>query len=473
MSNSVVHVPLESQTWQRQPAWVPLDNLCTGVFDCPHTTPKLTSDGPLVVRSQDIRSGVFRWHEAAHVSDETYIERIARAEPKFGDILYSREGTYFGIAAEMPANMRVCLGQRMVLIRPNPEQINFRFLRLWLNSPVLSRHIHGFRDGTVAERLNMPTIRGLPVPILPREEQDAIAELLGSLDDKIELNRQMNETLEAMAQAIFRDWFVDFGPTRRKQEGASDPVEIIGRLVTDAERAQLLADLFPARLGDNGLPEGWEEKPFGFLLGDTIGGDWGKEVPEGHDCHPVSIIRGTDFPEIAAGGVGKVPSRFTSSKKAERRKLAAWDVLVEVSGGSPTQPTGRSILITQSIIDRFQSDVVCASFCRRFRATDEEVAFLVYQHLTNLYAEGGTWKYQNQSTGISNFQTTHFLEAELVIWPGRPVVREFAELVRPLMELKNRNESTILSATRDLLLPKLMSGDIRLRDAEERLEAAQ
>ena len=81
---------------------------------------------------------------------------------------------------------------------------------------------------------------------------------LGSLDDKIELNRRMNETLEAMAQAIFRDWFVDFGPTRRKIEGATDPVEIMGGLVTDPERAsQQMADMFPASFGDNGLPEGW------------------------------------------------------------------------------------------------------------------------------------------------------------------------------------------------------------------------
>src|SRR5690606_41426168 len=81
--------------------------------------------------------------------------------------------------------------------------------------------------------------------------------LLGSLDDKIELNRRMNETLEAMAQAIFRDWFVDCGPTRRKLEGATHPVTIMCGLVTDPTRAQELADLFPATLGNDGLPEGW------------------------------------------------------------------------------------------------------------------------------------------------------------------------------------------------------------------------
>src|SRR5208282_1982445 len=109
----------------------------------------------------------------------------------------------------------------------------------------MARHIHGYRDGTVAERLNMPTIRALPVAVPPIAEQRAIASVLGALDDKIELNRRMNETLEATARAIFKDWFVDFGPTRAKQEG----------------RAPYLAPdiwpLFPDRLDDEGKPEGW------------------------------------------------------------------------------------------------------------------------------------------------------------------------------------------------------------------------
>lgn len=90
-----------------------------------------------------------------------------------------------------------------------------------------------------------------------RSQQSRIADVFCSLDDKVELNRRTNETLEAMAQAVFRDWFVDFGPTRRKIEGATDPVVVVGGLVTDAERAQGLADLFPATLGEDGLPEGW------------------------------------------------------------------------------------------------------------------------------------------------------------------------------------------------------------------------
>jgi type I restriction enzyme S subunit len=183
--------PPDGWTWSR------LDDVSEGVFDCPHSTPKLTNAGPFVVRTQDIISGVFRADQAGRVSEETYAERIARVTPSRGDLLYSREGTYFGIAAEVPAKTRVCLGQRMVLIRPDKRRLDFSFLRHWLNSPIMAAHIHGYRDGSVAERLNLPTIRALPIVIPPLAEQKAIAAVLGALDDKIELNRRMNATLEA------------------------------------------------------------------------------------------------------------------------------------------------------------------------------------------------------------------------------------------------------------------------------------
>ena len=209
--------PPDGWTWSR------LDDVTEGVFDCPHSTPKLTDTGPFVVRTQDIITGVFRADQAGRVSEETYAERIARVTPSRGDLLYSREGTYFGIAAEVPPKTRVCLGQRMVLIRPDKRRLDFSFLCHWLNSPIMAAHIHGYRDGTVAERLNLPTIRALPILIPPLFEQKAIAAVLGALDDKIELNRRMNATLEAMARALFQSWFVDFDPVRAKLDGRPPP----------------------------------------------------------------------------------------------------------------------------------------------------------------------------------------------------------------------------------------------------------
>jgi type I restriction enzyme, S subunit len=215
-ANGNLHIPSLAADLPSNWQWRRLDDACDGVFDCPHSTPVLTSDGPFVVRTQDVMTGTFRADQAARVAEETYQERIRRAEPKHGDLLYSREGTYFGVAAEVPDRTRVCLGQRMVLLRPKPKEVYVRYLKYWLNSPILATHVNGHRDGTVAERLNMPTIRALPVPVPPFKTQREIGDILGSLDDKIELNRRINETLESMARRLFKSWFVDFDPVHAK-----------------------------------------------------------------------------------------------------------------------------------------------------------------------------------------------------------------------------------------------------------------
>ncbi len=210
-----------------------LEFVCDNIFDCPHSTPKLSDDGPFMVRTQDIRNGYFDFSEAAHVSWETYRERTTRAVPTKSDILLSREGTYFGDAAEVPPETPLCLGQRMVLLRPNQSIIDSTFLRLWINSRSFQNYLTAFRDGTVAERLNVSTIRKLPVPVPSKRIQDNIVTQILPLEEKQHLNRHMNQTLEAMAQAIFKSWFVDFDPAKVKQAAKA-----LGR---DPERAAMAA----------------------------------------------------------------------------------------------------------------------------------------------------------------------------------------------------------------------------------------
>ena len=253
-----LHVPSACGELPDGWSWSRLDEVSEGVFDCPHSTPTLTDTGPLVVRTQDIITGVFCADQAGRVSEETYAERIARVTPSRGDLLYSREGTYFGIAAEVPENARICLGQRMVLIRPDKRRLDFRFLRHWLNSPIMASHIHGYRDGTVAERLNLPTIRALPILIPPLAVQKAIAHILGTLDDKIELLRRMNETLEAVARTIFTSWFVDYDPVRAKIDGRKPEG-------MDSATVKLFPDGFEeSELGL--IPRGWRAGTLGHLV---------------------------------------------------------------------------------------------------------------------------------------------------------------------------------------------------------------
>lgn len=392
----------------------------------------------MVARSQDIRSGVFLVDEAAHVSEATYTERIERAEPRAGDLLYSREGTYFGIAAEVPPNVRVCLGQRMVLIRPT-SALNHRFLRLWLNSPLMARHLVGFRDGTVAERLNMPTIRALPIPGFERTEQDAIAAILGTLDDKIGLNRRMNETLEAMARAIFQDWFVTFGPTRAKQEGHPPYL------------APDLWSLFPNRLGDDGKPEGWHASAIGDEVG-VFGGTTPSTKEPAFWGGPHHWATPKDLSNLSDPVMLHTERRITDAGLAQI--------------GSGLLPKGSVLLSSRAPIGYLAITQVPTAINQGF------IGMTCGGRLSNIFV--WLWTKANMEVILQKANGSTFQEISKsnfrpipVTVPSKTALDAFEDVVRPLwLRLcSNVQETETLAATRDLLLPKLMSGELRVKDA--------
>ena len=125
-----------------------------------------------------------------------------------------------------------------------------------------------------------------------------------------------------------------------------------------------------------------------------------------------------------------------------------------------------------ALLKNFECSVEPASFCRLFRPASKALGVLLSQHLTFIYGEGKTWEYQNQSTGIANFQTTHFLEKELVAVPDEKVIEAFASLVRPIVDRVHAAQIRGLAELRDTLLPRLISGQLRLPEAHAQLKAA-
>ena len=445
------HTPSTAPSLPANWPWVRLAAICEGVFDCPHSTPILTESGPYVVRSQDIRSGVFRTGEAAHVSEDTYRERIVRAEPRQGDLLYSREGTYFGIAAEVPPGVRVCLGQRMVLLRPLASTVDSRLLRYWLNSPLMASHIHGFRDGSVAERLNLPTIRGLPVALPPLPEQRAIAHILGTLDDKIELNRRMSETLEAMVRALFKSWFVDFDPVRAKAEGR------------DPGLPHELADLFPARLVDSELgeiPEGWEVKPLSDCMDVTRGLSYkGSGLSNaGVPMHNLnSICEGGGYKH---DGIKRYDGDYKPHHVAQ-----AGDLIV----ANTEQGHDRLLIGYAAIVPgRFGPENLFSHHIYRVRPN--KVSKLTSDYLCHLL---NTRVMHDIVSGYANGTTVNMLpidglQSPPIVVPPERAIATFSSIAKAARMRSEEivEESRTLAALRDALLPKLVSGELRVEDAE-------
>ena len=443
MPSNAKNVP-QSWTWQR------LDKICLTIIDCPHSTPTINSDGPLMVRTQDILSGTFRAENAAHVSEATYQERIKRAEPTEGDLLYSREGTYFGIAAEVPSNVRVCLGQRMVLLRPDPTQIYFRFLRYWLNSSIITSHVYGLRNGSVAERLNLSTICGLPVLIPSLSEKRAIAHIIGPLDNKIELNRCMNDTLEDIAQTLFKSWFLDFDPVKAKVEGQKPEG------IDDSN-----ASLFPSHFSESvlgSIPEGWTVDDLGNLSSVAIGRTPPRKEPEWFTENPAY----NKWISIRDLGMASVYSTRVSEYLTDEA-ISKFRI--------PLIKEGTVILsfkLTMGRVAITSEDMYSNEAIAQFNLDNSPLTpNYLYLHLRSY-----DYSILGSTSSIATAVNSQSLKTIKIIVPPPNILKAFECQVIPLMKKIKDNISIteMLKETRELLLPSFISGKLRVGEIKEIVE---
>ena len=277
-------------------------------------------------------------------------------------------------------------------------------------------------------------------PQLPVQKR--IAGILSAYDELIENTQQRIKILESMARALYREWFVHFRfPGHENHPSVVSP------------------------LGE--IPQGWEVKKLGEIISAHIGGGWGKDVPDEDHTEPASVIRGTDIPEARYSQVGGVPHRIHTASNLRSRRLVAGDIVFEVSGGSKGQPVGRALLITPELLAGLGGDVICASFCKRIQPDIGGYGSeLLYLSFLEGYESGEIEQYQVQSTGISNFKWTEYIaNTERAVPPDvlrekfhgyvAPIFTQVATLGRKIQNLRR---------TRDLLLPRLLSGQINVED---------
>lgn len=284
-------------------------------------------------------------------------------------------------------------------------------------------------------------MRDLEVP--PRPEQRAIAHILGTLDDKIELNRRMNETLEAMARALFKSWFVDFDPVRAKAAGR------------DPGLPKALADLFPARLVPSELgeiPEGWDVVPLDQIADYVNGAACQKYPPKpGEPTLPAIKIRELNQ------GISDQTDRV-HSEIPDKHRTNDGDVLFSWSGTLTCKVwTGGPGFVNQHV----------------FKVTSERVPRWLYLHWTNHHLDVFKGIAADKATTMGHIKRSHLTEALTVI-PSDDLLGSMDELVSPLdaRQVHAAAETRTLASIRDTLLPKLISGELRVRDAERFIERA-
>lgn len=435
--------------WQE----LPLERCLSALIDYRGKSPRKSTTGIPVISAKVVKEGRILHPIEQTIDPEYYSEWMRRGLPNSGDVVLTTEGPLGEVAQLDDETARYALGQRIVVLRGRDGLLDNTFLKFLLQSDIAQRRLLAFATGTTVSGVSQKSLRQLPLPLPPIQEQQRIAGLLGSLDDKIELNRRMNDTLEAMAQAIFRDWFVDFGPTRRKLEGATDPVTIMGGLVTDPTRAQELANLFPATLGDDGLPKGWEASTLAASSILIKRGLTPKYTDDGIVVINQKCIRN--------GNVSLGPARLHDASKRSpgERLLEHGDVLVNSTG---VGTLGRVATYRKHGVTATADSHV--TICRADTAKISKLIFALTleQYQPDIEAMG------QGSTGQTEL-SPHSLGALPLVVPGRTIQKAFDTLVSPLREMVELNidQSVSLASTRDLLLPKLMSGEVQLHETAQ------
>ena len=341
----------------------------------------------------------------------------------------------------VPDGLQCCVGQRQVLLRPKLN-IDHRYLFYALQSPTV-RHQIFWNEGTgsTVSNVRIPVLKALNIPRIPGREAE-IGALLSDLDDKIELNRRMNETLEGIAQAIFRDWFVDFGPVRRKAAGAVDPVAIMGSLTTDPARAAQLAALFPAAFGNDGLPVGWNERPLDSIA-EFLNGLALQKYPAKDGEPDLPVVKIAELRNGLSDRTNRA-ARTLPSKYIIRDG----DFIFSWSGSLMAKVWTKGEGALNQHLFKVSSDVYPQWF----------YAMWVYHHLPEFQLIAAS-----KATTMGHIQRMHLTNATTVC-PPEPSIVAMSAVMQPLWDrmIHNELENRTLAETRDYLLPRLRSGEVRV-----------
>lgn len=418
------------------------------LLDCEHRTPPAQEHGYPYVGIPQIKDGRIQLDGARRITRKHFDEWTRKAKPEVFDVVLSRRCNP-GETAFVTNGVHFALGQNLVLLRSDGTRVFKPFLRWLVRSPAWWDQVSKYINvGAVFDSLKCADIPGFRLPIPALNEQRAIAQILGTLDDKIESNRRMSETLEAMARALFKSWFVDFDPIRAKMEGR------------DPGLPQPLADLFPDRLVDSELgeiPEGWAARTLGDLC---LKPQYGYTTSAKDQSVGPKFLRITDINKQAWIDWKSVPYCELSECQFEKYRVHRGDVLI-----ARMADPGHGVVIEE------EQEAVLASYLIRFRPLEQRNIRIIQYWLQSQ-------TYWNLVRGRSAGTTRVSLNAKVLggfplLVPADSIASSFTNYIDQFRAnvVANAIEMRTVTATRDALLPRIISGEIHLREAEKVVEA--
>lgn len=378
------------------------------------------------------------------VSQDIAVKAL-RFKTEVGDTLISMTGANVGKATRVWSwDPEAVINQRVGRFVPKyPDRYSKDFIHYLVTSYEAYEFFKNTAYGSAQPNISGKQIESLPIPDLSADEAMQIGSILSALDDKIELNRRIAVTLEEMARALYRSWFVDFDPVKAKAEG-----------LAPAFMDEATAALFPDRLGDDGLPEGWMHQPVKLFANCLLGGTPSRAKPEYWDgC----------IPWINSGAVNKfriiTHSELISEaglKNSSTKILPHRTTVLAITGATLGQVslTEMEVCANQSVVGIVPTDpnLKEVTYC----GIKETISDLI-SHQT-----GGAQQHINKGN----------VENHMLILADKLVHQSFSEIVGPYFDriASLLYEARTLTDLRDTLLPKLMSGELRVGEARDQIE---
>lgn len=350
---------------------------------------------------------------------------------KENDIVFARTGNSTGRSYFYDKNDgELVYAGYLIKFSLDENKINPKYMKYYTLSEDYHNWINSICTGSTRKNINAKIYGDMPIILPSRKQQDFLVSFLSKLDKKIEINKKINHNLYHILMDLFIKNYLNFN-----ENEFSNSIETIPKL--------------------------WNIGHFNDIIKEVIAGDWGKSEIEGNYTKKTFCIRGADIPDLKENFVSTIPIRYILQKNFNKKHLIENSVVIEISGGSPSQSTGRTLFITNNLLNQYNHDLICTNFCKSILA-EEEYSYFVYFYLNYLYDRNVMFAYENGTTGIKNFDFKSFFNNFPIIIPVKEELVTFNKICELFFDkiYKNIDEMNKLSHIKNILLPKLMSGEI-------------
>jgi type I restriction enzyme, S subunit len=395
------------------------------------------------IRSQNVQDMHFSENGLVFLNQEQ-AKNLNGVSVKSGDILLNITGDSIARSCIVPDEILPArVNQHVAIIRCKNKQ-DAEYIGYYIQ--YLKPHLLQIcKVGGTRNALTKDVISKLNVHLL--DDRCKRATILTSINKKIELNNRINAELEAMAKTLYDYWFVQFDfPDEKGRPYKSSGGKMVYNKVLKRK-----------------IPEGWTVNSMGDWVADDKTGDWGKDIAEGNYSLPVDCIRGADINGINGNDRLKPPLRYILQKNAQKI-LSPLDLIVEISGGSPVQSTGRLAYLIDETLDRFEHSLICSNFCKAITLKNRCYFFNFAYQWKFIYDHGILFGWEGKTSGIKNLLFDSFATKYKVCMPPEKIAQNFYECIYPLEKEKQKmlKENEKLSSLRDWLLPMLMNGQVKV-----------